>query len=260
MKRKETQLITVGIVICSVILVILILYTYSNKEGFQTSNKIYIIMTTCLLEQDWERREKQYREGINTMLNYIKTHKTNHEVVPIIVENNSKSEKTFLNEFGIPVVYTHSNDIDKANANRSYIGKFEIDDIHNVMDKFNIHDDDFVVKFTGRYKLDKDCEFMNTLFQKGDTYDAIVKFGDFMNPVSHKMNNSITGLIGLRGKYVRKIQFKEDVHDQSIEHQWAEVAMEIPDERVYIPTQLGLHLWPGMGWANMSNITNFFKV
>ncbi len=247
-------------IIISIVIVCCIYYKYSRnnrkREGFSSNYKIYIIITTCLLEKDWERREKQYREGIQTMIDYISKNTTSHEVIPIIVENNSKSEHTFLDEFGIPVVYTHSNNIEMVNSNRSYIGKFEIEDIKAVIEKFNIRDEDYIIKFTGRYKLDKDCEFMDTLFKSGDKYDAIVKFGDFMSPSSKKMANSITGLIGMRCEYVKKISY----NNQSIEHDWANVAMQIPDERVYIPNTLGLYLWPGMGWGPMSNITDYFLV
>lgn len=218
-----------------------IIYTLKSRETFTQEPNIYIIITVCLLEDDYEKRKKQYIQGITSLLNYINANKFRYKVVPVIVENNSQSEETFLNNFGIPVLYTHSNNKELCKINRTHIGEFEINDVHTVINKYKIHDDDFIVKFTGRYILTPESEFMEKL--KSLEYDAIIKFGHFSNPLMKKDGDCITGLIGMRANYVKQLKFT----GRSIEHEWAEMASSMNDTRIYIPTNLGVYIWPGLG-------------
>lgn len=69
---------------------------------------IYFIITTSLITYLFEERKKQYTHAISKI-----TEKTKQ--IPdskcIIIENNGYRE-TFLNDFGIDVLYTTSNQLD----------------------------------------------------------------------------------------------------------------------------------------------------
>ena len=215
---------------------------YKNHiDGFTQNQKIYVIITVCLLEEDYQKRKEQYITGILSLMKYIGSNQFNRPIIPIIVENNSTTESTFLNDFDIPVLYTHSNNKELCKMNRTHIGEFEMNDVHAVIKKYNIHDDDFIVKFTGRYIISPESEFMRVL--ASGNYDAIIKFGHFSSPLTHKDGDCITGLIGMRAKYVKQLRFT----GRSIEHEWATMGSSIPDAQIYIPQRLGVYIWPGLG-------------
>jgi hypothetical protein len=176
------------------------------------------------------------------MLDYIKGRRN---CIPVIVENNSKEDKTFLDDFGIPVLYTRNNDPAKCKMDRTFIGDIENKDVQACIKKFGISDDEFIVKFTGRYIVEPNSEFMTALFDMLDTdpykYDTIVKYGHYDSPKDYRLNEVVTGLIGMRAKYVKQITF----NNRSIEYDWAEVSMKIPDEKVYMPDALGVQMCPG---------------
>ena len=109
---------------------------------------IYIIITTCVNNkvgvQNSNLREKRYIECINTLLNLI-SNETN--IKPIIVENNGIHE-TYLNNLKCDICYTNNN---KYTLNHK--GMNELLDIKHVIMKYNIQDNDYIIKLTGRYKL-----------------------------------------------------------------------------------------------------------
>jgi hypothetical protein len=241
---KHTRLFLAITLVLILIIFAISIYIYlyrKSNEGFVQNQKIYAIITVCLLEEDFEKRKEQYITGISSLMNYIRLNQFNHPIIPIIVENNSTSESTFLNDFDIPVLYTHSNNKELCKMNRTHIGEFEMNDVHAVIKKYNIHDDDFIVKFTGRYIISPESEFMRVL--ASGNYDAIIKFGHFSSPLTHKDGDCITGLIGMRAKYVKQLRFT----GRSIEHEWATMGSSIPDAQIYIPKKLGVYIWPGLG-------------
>jgi hypothetical protein len=113
---------------------------------------IYFIITTSLIKQDYEIRKQQYINGITT----LKTLTKNINCKLCIVENNGQ-RKTFLDDFGIDVLYTNNNEIKTNNK-----GIKELKDVWDCTNHFNIQDNDFIVKITGRYILQENNEFLNT--------------------------------------------------------------------------------------------------
>jgi hypothetical protein len=106
-----------------------------------------------LLERDWEIRKNKYKLAIYSLLEFLKFRNVTHkDIQPIIVENQlvtvMENPSSFLDDFGIPVLYTNNNTIPTKNK-----GIKELADIQFCIEKFNIQDDDFVVKMTGRYVL-----------------------------------------------------------------------------------------------------------
>lgn len=176
---------------------------------------IYIIITTSLIKIDYELRKKEYIKGIYNIIE-----KTKHikNIKYIIVENNGLSN-SFLDEFNsiCNLLYTNNNKYDTTNK-----GIKELFDIKECISKFNINDDDFIVKFTGRYYIKDNSEFIKTLeILNDDNYDCIIKHASFIKNLFN-INDSVTGLIGMRCKYVKLLYIPNE--SQCIEWVWAEIA------------------------------------
>jgi hypothetical protein len=112
---------------------------------------IYFIITTSLIDRDWEIRQNQNKLAIYSLLEFLKfSNVTRNDIQPIIVENQlatvMENPSSFLDNFGIPVLYTKNNTIPTQNK-----GIKEWADIQYCIEKFNIQENDFVVKMTGRY-------------------------------------------------------------------------------------------------------------
>jgi hypothetical protein len=104
--------------------------------------------------------------------------------------------RTFLDLLGYDVVYTNNNNINTRNY-----GIKELCDVNYCINEYDINDDDFVVKMTGRYILNVDSEFMTVLKNIHDTtYECVFRYGSYSNPVNYKMDDCITGLICMKCK------------------------------------------------------------
>jgi hypothetical protein len=109
---------------------------------------IYFLITTSIYN-NCEIRKKEYINGI-TKLKYLinKNEIQNYKI--IIIENNGLRE-TFLDNLDCTVFYTNNNSLNTNNK-----GFKEISDLFDCIKEYNIKDDDFIVKLTGRYILNDD--------------------------------------------------------------------------------------------------------
>jgi hypothetical protein len=109
---------------------------------------IYIIITTSINNkhgaQNEIHRQNRYIESIQQLLQLLENVE---DIKPIVVENNGL-RKTYLNDLNCDICYTNNN-----NLMVMHKGEKELLDIKEVINKYNIHDDDFIIKLTGRYKL-----------------------------------------------------------------------------------------------------------
>lgn len=193
---------------------------------------IYLIITTSLLSSNKYERYHQYVNGITQAIHLFQS-------IPfiqiIIVENTGKSS-SFLDTFGIPVLYTTTNL--QLNTNK---GAKEIIDILHVIEHFQLQDHDFIIKLTGRYLLHEDSPFLHIIKQFPiQTYDAILKYGEYHQSTIHSDTyfSCITGLIGMKVYYIKQIQLPVD--QECIEWKWAGIANSIPKDRICILPHLGL--------------------
>ena len=189
---------------------------------------IYFIVTTSLFN-DCVVRRQQYIEGISR-LKKLTTHKI------IIVENNGKRD-TFLDELGCDVLYTNNNRFIHT-ENKGYV---ELKDVIDCMDAYDMTDSDFVVKMSGRYLLHDDSEFMRVV-HANTTYECIIKYGSYMKPVDYKMEDCITGLIGMSCRHIRRIAFPKK--HECVEWMWARATYGIDDDKLYKVSQLGIDICP----------------
>jgi hypothetical protein len=96
---------------------------------------------------------------------------------------------------------------------------------------------------TGRYVLNNNSEFMNKVKEINNTsYDCIIRYGSFITPVNYKMNDCITGLIGMRCKYVKQIELPKNM--ESVEWNWAKATNLIENSKICIVNKLGIKIAP----------------
>ena len=197
---------------------------------------IYFIITTSIYN-NCSIRKNQYIKGINKLKNVIQ-HLNFKNYKIIIVENNGNRD-TFLNMLDCEVYYTENNFIQTRNK-----GIKELQDILCYIDKYNINDTDFIVKMTGRYILDDNSEFMNIIKNIHNTkYDCVIKYGSYLKPVNYKMNDCVTGLIGMSCLYVKQIEKPNE--NECVEWKWGKVTNLINDKKIYIVNILGINICPG---------------
>ena len=198
---------------------------------------IYFIVTACVLN-NCELCQKQYIIAISKLKQIIET--LNIENYKIIIVENNGSRNTFLNLLGCEVFYTNNNALRTNNK-----GYKELQDILDCIEKYNIDDNDFIVKMTGRYILEENSEFMRVIKDIHATkYDCVIKYGPYSNPVNYKMNDCITGLIGMTCGYVKQI--KKPNPNECVEWKWGEVTYLMDDSKIHIiQDKMGIHICPG---------------
>ena len=196
---------------------------------------LYFIVTTSLFI-DSNIRQSQYINGINKLKQIIFNLKIKNYKI-IIVENNN-SKYTFLDTLNCTTFYTANNFLKTENK-----GYKELQDILDCIYKFNINETDFIVKMTGRYILDDDSEFMSIIKNINNTkYDCVIKYGSYFNPVNYKMNDCITGLIGMTCGYIKKIEKPNE--NECVEWKWGKVTYLIEDKNIFIVNKLGINICP----------------
>ena len=196
---------------------------------------IYFIITTSIFN-DCDIRKNQYIKGINKLKKIIQDLIFENYKI-IVVENNGKRD-TILNMLDCEVHYTENNF--KKTANK---GLKELQDILDCIDKYKINDTDFIVKMTGRYTLDDDSEFMNIIKNiHNSKYDCVIKYGPYFNPVNYRMNDCITGLIGMSCLYVKQIEKPNE--NECVEWKWSKVTNLIDDNKIYLVNNLGINICP----------------
>lgn len=161
---------------------------------------IYLIITTCINNHtgiiDAEQRKRTYMDSIQQVLSFVKNDAT---IKPIIVENNGVRQ-TYLDDLGCDVCYTYNNYM-------SFIHKGEIEllDIKHVIDKYQIQDDDTIIKLTGRYKC-LDPYFLDLVKNNCDVYDAFVKFFNVCT-FTYTYDDCVLGLFAIRCKYMKDFNY-----------------------------------------------------
>lgn len=207
---------------------------------------IYFIITTSLINNDDTlTRQTQYVNGI-THLKRIAENAGFIQYKLVVVENNG-NRSTFLdklcstNDDTLSVFYTDNNYIMTTNK-----GTKELRDVLDVVAHYDIADDDFVVKMTGRYILCENSEFMQVVKRinvHNEDIDCVIKYGSYLNPTDHPVNDCITGLVGMRCRFIKQIQFPKT--HEPVEWNWAKTARTINPCKVHIVKTLGISICPG---------------
>lgn len=196
---------------------------------------IYFLVTTSLFI-DCPIRQKQYMVAISKLKDIIQSLNIQNSKI-IIIENNGERD-TFLNILGCEVYYTNNNSLPINNK-----GYKELQDVLDCIEKYNIQDTDFIVKMTGRYILNDNSEFMNTIKNMEDhMYDAVVLYGPYFKPVHHIMNDCVTGLIGMTCSYIKQIE--KPAEGGCVEWNWAKVTNLMDRNKICVMKELGINICP----------------
>jgi len=160
---------------------------------------IYIIVTTSINNktgiQNNIHRQNRYIESINQLLQLVNS---DLNIKPIIVENNGVRQ-TFLDDLKCDICYTDNNIIDY-----NHKGENELLDIKEVINQYNIKDDDIIIKLTGRYKL-LNLNFINFV-KKSNDYDAFVKFFNVCTK-KYMFDDCVLGLFAIKCKYLKDFKY-----------------------------------------------------
>ena len=161
---------------------------------------IYLIITTSINNrygvQDANDRRDRYLYAISETLKVLP-----ESIKPIIVENNGE-RSTYLDNFitntlgKVPVVYTDNNKIQFKSK-----GANEILDIKTVIEKYNISDDDIIIKLTGRYRIIS-SHFFEEVINNQTNYDAFVKFFGTCS-LQFEKYDCILGCYAIQAKYIK---------------------------------------------------------
>ena len=161
---------------------------------------IYIIITTSIQNKDgiqnYIHRQIRYIESIHQLLKLIRNNK---DIKPIIVENNGLRD-TYLNILNCDICYTNNNKI-----NFKHKGENELLDIKEVINRYKINDDDFIIKITGRYKL-LEPNFINLVINNVNNYDAFIKFFNVCT-LKYMYDDCVLGLIAIKCKYLKNFNY-----------------------------------------------------
>lgn len=198
---------------------------------------IYFLVTATLFA-NCPIRDEQYKNGIRALKESIRSLEIENYCI-VLIENNGIRDTFLIHEDGCEVYYSYNN-VFLSTGNKGYK---ELQDLLDCIEGFQIQDTDFIVKMTGRYVLHKHSEFMNAVKQLQDTqYECILRYGSYSNPVHHKTNDCITGLIGMSCRHIKRIQIPKE--HECVEWLWAEVANSIAEDKVCIVSQLGIDICP----------------
>lgn len=208
---------------------------------------IYWIITTSLIQEKSEERERQYTHAISDVIR-----RCNGTSIKIIILENTSRTESFLDGLGADVLYTTNNSLQTTNY-----GIKELYDVLACIEKYGIAEEDYIVKMTGRYFLSEVCPFLDEILQLEETkYEALLKYGWWEPSPRTKHANCITGLLCMKCKYVKKIRVPAlSEIGTFLEYLWAEATVDIPDEQIKTFDSLGLHINPK---CNDNNI--FFEV
>lgn len=195
---------------------------------------IYFIVTTSIFV-DSPNRQQQYTVAITKLKSLVQ----DIENCKIVIVENNENPDTFLNTLGCDVLYTNTNFLPIYNK-----GIKELIDVFKCIEYFNIKDEDFVIKMTGRYILDDNSQFIKELKNLHNTkYECIVRYGSCFEAASEKTKDCTSGLVGMLCVYLKQIQFPQE-HECS-EWKWGEVTYLIDDAKVCSLKELGIHICPG---------------
>jgi len=176
-----------------------------------------------------DKRKNEYLTSIGNTLQIMKKYP---QVKIIIVENNG-NRNTYLDQFkndGVDIVYTNSNFITSKTINIPGIvmhkGHKELFDIKEVIQKYNINDNDFLIKLTGRYYM-INSSFIDTivnnlsldsggiLSKENQIYDAFIKFFNVCTR-TFETYDCVLGLACMKVIHWKNLEYIEQISPEII--------------------------------------------
>jgi hypothetical protein len=176
---------------------------------------VYLIITCCINNTSgikWgARRRAEYFLALANVLNFCPP-----QIKPIIVENSCEN-KSYLDVFNCDIVYTNDNSRLIEGNMLLHKGSREMIDIKKVIEKYNIQDDDIIVKLTGRYQIFKP-DFFATVLENLEK-DCIFRELNVCNSVVDDIS-IVMGLFSMRCKYLKQFEYRN--HEVGCEQDFRE--------------------------------------
>jgi len=165
--------------------------------------KVYLIITCCIDNKIGyihpDRRKQEYFLGISNCLNLVR----DKNIIPIIVEN-SKEGSSYLDIFNCDKVYTNDNEFIHREEYIEHKGSNELRDIKKVIEKYEINDDDMIIKFTGRYMLFQD-DFFKCVLDNTDK-ECFQRTFNVCN-YNQDVIDIVMGLFAIKAKYLKQFEY-----------------------------------------------------
>jgi hypothetical protein len=166
--------------------------------------KVYLIITCCIDSKvgvKWGgRRRQEYFLGVSNVLEHCRE----KDIIPIIVEN-SKDGSSFLDVFNCDKLYTKDNHFEVEDEMILHKGVNEMRDIVSVMKKYNIQNDDMIIKFTGRYMIFQD-DFFKLVLDNLDK-ECIQKTYNVCTYSNNEID-IVMGLFAIKARYLKVFEYR----------------------------------------------------
>jgi hypothetical protein len=187
---------------------------------------VYLIITCCIHNTSgvqWgARRRAEYFLALANVLNFCPP-----QIKPIIVENSCEN-KSYLDVFNCDILYTQDNSPLIEDGYVLHKGSREMIDIKKVIEKYDIQDDDIIVKLTGRYQMFKPDFFVTVL--ENLEKDCIFRELNVCNSVVDDIS-IVMGLFSMRCKYLKEFEYKN--HTIGCEEHFRRYINEtIPEDKI----------------------------
>lgn len=194
---------------------------------------IYLIITASRRDQyknmTDEDRKKTYEQSIATTLGRVTP-----EIKPIIVDNNGDEGRTYLDDFGVDVVYT-----DHQTVEVPHKGYKEWMDLREVIRRHAIGPEDWVIKLTGRYEVTDDS-FFRMVLDHQDRADALIKFQNICTG-QFVWDDCVLGLFAIRARYITDWIYRDAIHPEREFATHIRSLAQAQQIRLMEMTHLGLH-------------------
>lgn len=198
---------------------------------------VYLILTCCIDNKvgvNWkDRRRQEYYLALANVLNLCPKN-----IKPIIVEN-SQENKSYLDVFNCDIVYTNDNSRIIENDLILHKGTRELIDIKKIIEKYEIGDDDMIIKMTGRYLLFKP-DFFDVVLNNLDKDSIFREFN--VCTYSKDPIDIVLGLFALRCKYFKSFEYVNDKIMGCEEDFRRYINVNIPEDKIMKVEKLWLRV------------------
>lgn len=161
---------------------------------------LYLIVTTSIIDKHAntteDHRKNRYMECIQHLIDLLEKDSS----VKIVVVENNGLRQTYLDDLKCDILYTNNNNYKVAHK-----GVNELSDIKDVIEHYDINEDDMIIKLTGRYKM-IDMSFIQLVKDKSKEYDAFIKFFNVCE-LKYMYQDCVLGLFAMKCKYIKDFEY-----------------------------------------------------
>lgn len=208
---------------------------------------IHLLISTCVMAGDCDRRQT-YLHRISVAFEEFRN------VIPdikVVILNNCGEENAdylyLLEDDNLQLFHTSNQLIPTTNK-----GLKELKDVKDYIDQNNVPDDDFIIKLTGRYLIEKHSPFLVALQNDwNENIECMIRLGDYDDRCVKSISvgdeiDCLSGLIGFKCFHYKNMPLPEEF--ENLEWIMAETSIQIPESRKIILDDLGINIfWKAYG-------------